>query len=401
MPIFKWGAIDLSGKIYQGIDFAISESELINLLQYRHLGLMHCRVLRQNFYNHKIKITEQLNFFHDLNALLSSGMPLPQALQILLNQNKNIALRCVIGYILYQVQEQGMNFGAALQQFENIFGSLVIVILKSGFNVGNLSQSLEHICSYLENKLQMQRELRRAILMPLLTLILFIAVSALVFVVVVPQFAVIFENAKIPLDYTTKVVLKIAFFLRSRLALIWLLVICLVGLFLRLFIKTKIGKWLWDLFLLAFPLIRTLIRYRNLFSFLQSSALLIDGGIPANEAFGLAAFSINNVVLRQKTIHMMQLVEQGVAISMAMSQAAPKFFAKDVIAIVAVGEASGSLGKMLSRTADVYQKRYRNRLKLILSLVQPTLIIALGLLVSLLIFAIYLPIFNMPSVIGN
>lgn len=401
MPIFKWGAIDLNGKIYQGTDFAVSELELINLLQYRHLGLMHCHVLRKNFYNQQISVAEQLNFFHDLNALILSGMPLPQALQILLNQTKNVALRCVIGYVLYQVQEQGRNFGLALAEFKNIFGNLVLVVLNSGFNVGNLSQSLDLICSYLENKLQMQRELRRAILMPLLTLVLFLAVAALIFVVVVPQFAVIFENAKIPLEYTTQLVFNIAIFVRSRQAVIWLLIMFLTSLILRLFIKTQIGKTIWDRLLLVLPLIGVLIKYQSLFSFLQSAALLIEGGVPATEAFGFSVCSINNLFLRKKTNNMTKLVEQGAAISTAMSQSDSSFFGKDLTAMVAVGEASGALGKMLSRTADVYQKRYRNRLKLILSLVQPTLIILLGLLVAVLIFAIYLPIFNMPSVINN
>lgn len=400
MPIFKWSAIDLNGNTFHGVDFSISKAELSHLLQYRHLGLMYCRQLRKDFYHHKIKILEQLNFFHNLNALLLSGMPLPQALQILLNQSKNIALRCVIGYVLYQVQEQGMNFGEALQEFSNVLGRLVVVVLKSGFNVGKLSESLGHICSYLENKLQMQRELRRAILMPILTLALFIAVTALVFLVVVPQFAIIFENAKIPLDSSTKIVLNLAVFFQSKQALISLLVVLLAGLSLNLFIKTRIGKQIWHKILLFLPLLATLIKYHDLFSFLQSTALLIDGGVPATEAFSVSVFSINNVVLRKQTQQMIKLVEHGISIQNAMRQAAPKFFAKDAIAMIAVGEESGCLGKMLGRTAEVYQQRYRSRLQLILSLVQPTLIICLGLLVALLIFAIYMPIFNMPAVIG-
>jgi type II secretory pathway component PulF len=400
MPIFKWNAIDLNGNTSQGVDFSISKTELTHLLQYRHLGLMHCRQLRKDFYNHKIKIWQQLNFFHNLNALLLSGMPLPQALQILLNQSKNIPLRCVIGYVLYQVQEQGVNFGEALQKFSNVLGPLVVVVLKSGFNVGKLPEALSHICSYLENKLQMQRELRRAILMPILTLALFVIVAALVFLVVVPQFAIIFENAKIPLDNTTQIVLNLAIFFQSRQALIWLLVVFLTGFIINLFTKTRVGKQIWHRILLFLPLIGTLIQYRNLFSFLQSAALLIDGGVPVTEAFGVSVFSINNVILRKQTMQMIKLVEHGTSIQIAMRQAAPKFFTKDAIAMIAVGEESGCLGKMLGRTAEVYQQRYRQRLQLILSLVQPTLVISLGLLVALLIFAIYMPIFNMPAVIG-
>lgn len=399
MPIFKWTAIDLSGNASQGVDFAVSKTELSNLLLHRHLGLMYCRQLRQDFSNSKIKILQQLNFFHNLNALLLSGMPLPQALQILLNQSKDVSLVCIIGYVLYQVQEQGMNFGEALQKFTNVLGSLVVVILRAGFNVGQLPGALSHVCNYLENKLQMQRELRRAILMPTLTMLLFIIVSGLIFLVVVPQFAIIFENANIPLDSATQFILKLTVFLHSKQALIGLIVCALIALVLNLLIKTSLGKKIWHVILLHLPLIGSLIRYRDLFSFLQSAALLIEGGVPATEAFGLSIFSINNVILRKQTSHMVRLVEHGTSIQNAMRQSAIHFFTKDAIAMIAVGEESGCLGKMLIRTAEVYQQRYRNRLQLILSLVQPTLVICLGLLVALLIFAIYMPIFNMPAII--
>jgi len=400
MPVFKWNAIDLGGRVYRGIDFANNQTELTSILQLRYLGLMYCSELRKDIFVNKIRILDQLNFFHDLFALLESGMLLPQALQLLLNQSKNESLRCIIGYLLYQIQNQGQNFGNILHHFKAIFGNLIVVVLQSGFNVSNLSQALKNVCHYLENKLQMQRELRRAILMPALTLVLFFLITALVFIVIIPQFATIFENAKIPLDMSTKMVLKLSLFFRSLKALVLLLTILLNGLILHLIGKTKIGKRFFHTILIHLPLINTLIIYQNLFSFLQSAAILIDGGVPVLEAFECAQFSINNVILQQQANHMTKLVERGTPITNAMQEIAPKFFLKKAIAMIAVGEESGCLGKMLARAAEVYQQLFRIRLQLILSLLQPTLVICLGLMVALLIFAIYIPIFNMPAIMG-
>lgn len=399
MPVFKWGAIDLAGNTHKGIDFAISQGDLEQLLQQRHLGLMFCQKLKTDFYRSKIKILDQLNFFHDLQALLQAGMPLPQVLQLYLNQTKNLELRLIVGYLLYQVQDQGANFGQALQSFRSVFGNLVVVVLQAGFNVGNLTQALSHVCRYLDQKLQMQRELKRAILMPVLTLVLFLAIALLVFIIIVPQFAHIFETANMSLDQSTKMVLALSNFFRSTQSFICLLTIWLLGLLSYLFTKTKVGKFSWHTILLYTPLVGKLIRYQNLFSFLQSSAILLEGGVPAIEAFECANGSISNVVLQRKSIKMTKLVEQGTAINLAMQQVAPGFFTSEVRAMVLVGEESGSLGAVLGRISDVYKQRFKALLQIILSLIQPVLIICLGLLVALLIFAIYVPIFNMPAMI--
>lgn len=398
MPIFKWSAISLNAQIFQGIDFAVSAAELTKVLQRRQLGLMRCAMQRKDFYRSQITIVDQLNFFHDLLALLNSGMPLPQVLQLLLNQTKDQSLRCVVGYLLYQVQDQGQNLGVALHQFQAVFGSLVVVVLQAGFNVGNLAQALRNVCTYLDHKLQMQRELRRAILMPMLTLVLFIVIAALVFTVVVPQFATIFNDAKMPLDYSTQVVIAISAFLRSRQALIGLLSVWLGSLIFYMLIKSKPGQKFWHRFLLYLPVLGTLIKYQNLFSFLQAAALLIEGGVPVVEAFECANLAISNVILQKQSLAMTKLVEQGTSVALAMQQAAPKLYPSEVVAVAAVGEESGSLGIVFSRSSEVYQQRFKARLHMLLALLQPILIIGLGLLVALLIFAIYIPIFNMPTI---
>jgi len=359
---------------------------------------MRCITQRKDFYRSKITILDQLNFFHDLLSLLNSGMPLPQVLQLFLNQTKNQSLRCIIGYLLYQVRDQGQNLGVLLHQFNSVFGSLVVVVLQAGFNVGNLAQALRNICTYLDHRLQMQRELRRAILMPMLTLILFIVIAAVVFVVIVPQFANIFSSSKLPLESSTRTVIMISEFLRSRQALIGFFATWLAGLIFYIAIKTSYGKKIWHKFLLYLPVVGLLIKYQNLFSFLQAAALLIEGGVPVVEAFEYANLAISNVVLQKQSIAMTKLVEQGTSIALAMQQAAPNIFTHEVITIAAIGEESGSLGIVFSRSAELYQQRFKTRLHLLLALLQPVLIISLGLLVALLIFAIYVPIFNLPAV---
>lgn len=398
MSVFKWQAIDLNGRVFKGTDFAVSKLELEQILQRRRLGLMRCQTKSDDLYSKKITLLNQLNFFHDLLALLNSGMPLPQVLQLFLNQTKNESLRCLIGYLLYQVQDCGENFGTALSKFKNVFGNLIVVLLQAGFSVGNLSQALENVCLYLDSKLQMQRELRRAILMPTLTLILFIFISTFVLLFIVPQFANVFYNANISLDHSTQLILNLSAFLSSKQALILASLIWVASWFLYLFTKTYFGKTALHHVLLQLPIIGNLIRYQNLFSFLQSAALLIEGGLPIVDAFTYANLAISNCVLQRKSIAMTKLVEQGTAINLAMQQVATGFFTSEVIAMTAVGEESGTLGPILTRIGLLYQQKFKTRLHMLLALLQPILIVGLGLLVALLIFAIYVPIFNMPAI---
>lgn len=399
MPIFNWSAIDLNGRLYKGIDFANTESELQAVLLRRSLGLMQSNKLRQKVFDYQIKTSIQLVFFSDLLALLEAGILLPQALQILVDQNPQRQLRCVIGYILYQVREQGVALGSVLQGLQSTFGSLVVVALHAGFAVNNLSQALQDVCGYLKNRQQMQQELRRAMMMPLLTLILFGLISAFVFGVVVPQFVTIFETVNAPVENSTRLVINLSNFFRSRSALIATLSVWLFCLFAYLGTRKGFGRQCWQSFLLHIPVFGRLVRYQNLFSFLQSAALLTKGGVQAVEAFEQATLSVENVILKKQCRAMTQLITQGTPISVAMQQAAPGLFFTDVITLAAIGEESGCLGAVLGRAAILYQKRFTSLLQIVLTLVQPALIILLGILVALLIFAIYIPIFNLPAII--
>lgn len=399
MPIFKWDGIDLSGAISSGIDFAVSQVELENLLQQRKIGLMRCRKCRRGTVAGGIKVhlADQVNFFSDLLVLLESGVLLPQALQLFVNQSKNQSLRCVANYLLYQVKNQGIGFDVALNNFKNIFGNLVITGVQVGFYAGNIDTALKNVCDYLRSKLQIKQDLRKAILLPSLTMVLFLVIAIFIFTVIVPQFAGIFESSNVPLEDSTKMVLAFSDFLRSRQALIVLVATWLAGLVVYLFTKTVLGQKLLHATILYMPLIGTLVYYRNLLNFLQAASLLIDGGVPVVDAFEQASLAINNIVLRRRCNNMIKMVEGGTSINEAMQQADSKFFPNDLITMVMVGEESGRLAFLLDRAAQTYLQKWRTLLQTVLSLVQPALIIMLGILVALLIFAIYIPIFNLPA----
>ena len=397
MLIFKWSGIDLTGRIHGGLDFASSSKALELILLQRKIGLIHCKKTRKKLTNYTINTGLQLSLFNDLRALLQAGVPLPQALQILVNQTTHPIMRCVLGYLLYQVREEGVPLGTVLSQVKPNFGSLVIVALQSGFMAGNFDSALHDVCVYLSHRQRSQRELRRSLLMPGLTFFLFIAVAVFIFGVVVPQFETLFDTISLPPDDTTRWILEASAFLRSQAALIvsgvlWLALVSIYAL-----TRFGPGQRLWHYFVLKLPVIGLLVLHQNRFRFLQSAALLISGGVETVIAYNQAHSGIHNVILARQCGQMIKLITQGTPVSIAMRDGAPLLFPPELISLIAIGEETGCLGAMLERGSEIYQQRFSHSLQIILLLIQPTLIVLLGALVALLIFAVYIPIFNLPT----
>ena len=401
MPVFKWIATDLAGKIYRGIDFSASPNELEQLLLQRHLGLMRYRVKRRSILSGaRVSLDLQINFFTDLLTLLQAGVLLPQALQILVHQVQSPVLRCITSYLLYQVQNQGLTLDQAMRPFQGIFGELVLATIKAGCLGSNLELAVQNIIAYLQARQAMWQQLRKALILPAVTMMIFLAVTGLVLVGVVPQFAVIFDQAQVPLDSATKWVLGASEFMRSYEALAWAGIVwgALAGIY--LISLSRFGRSSLDWLVLCVPLIGSLVYWHNLVTFLQAGSLLLDGGMPVVESFEQAQGVCANQILRKSVQKMTRLVRHGTGISTAMAKSNRRFFGSDLVTMVKVGEQGGRLSEMFQRAAQVYQQRFTNRLQLLLSLLQPAMIILLGLLVAGLIWAIYIPIFNLPSVMG-
>ncbi len=401
MPVFKWVATDLTGKIYQGIDFSVNPNELEQLLLQRSLGLMRYRSKRRSILNGaRVSLDQQINFFTDLLNLLQAGVLLPQSLQILVHQVQLPVLRCIVSYLLYQVKNQGLTLDQALQPFTNIFGGLALETIKAGCLGSNLELAVQNVIVYLQARQALRQQLRKALILPIATMIIFLIVTGIVLIGIVPQFAIIFDQAQVPLDAATQWVLGASLFICSFQALVWGGLIWSGLVFIYLMCQTRIGQYLADWLILRIPLLGSLSYWHNLVSFLQAASLLLDGGMPIVESFDQAQAVCVNRVLRLQVQQMTSLVRRGTDVSTAMSKTSSRFFGNDLVTMVKVGEEGGRLSEMFQRAAQVYQQRFVNRLQLILSLLQPAMIILLGILVAGLIWSIYIPIFNLPTVMN-
>ncbi len=231
--------------------------------------------------------------------------------------------------------------------------------------------------------------------MPVVTFLFFCAIVSGMFVFILPRFEHIFASMKVPIPPLTRTLLSISAFMRSGSMLILLAIGVFIIFSLWLFKRTTQGKNMLDAFWLKVPFAGGLLCSRFTAYFFHSVGMLLEGGMPLVPALSVVRQSIGNVVFAQHIAQVQKRVDAGESLSDALAESDEGLFSPEAIAMVLVGQESSSLPMVLKRVAAAQREQIRSRLTAATALVQPLLMVLLGLLVALLIFAIYTPIFNL------
>jgi len=397
MPYFKWQGVNLFGDFKHGKEFARSQGDLDRSLFDRNISMLSCAPARVWSFFPLISLSEKINFLRQLSILLDAGVRLHDALKILCDQVKNIKLKKIIFQLEVDVQE-GVSLANSIEKYPKIFDELIIKMIQVGQESGNLSYALGQLCDYLETTQQFRKKLKSAAILPLVTLGFFIVIAAAIFWFIVPKFVEMFKSFKQELPPLTKAVLKISTVFRSNLIILILFLFLLVFLILRRYFKCYRGKMVAHKICLSIPWFGDLIIDSSLVYFLQSVVLLIESGMRLLPALELSKKSIKNIPIKEHIEILEREVEAGSSLSQAMIDFSVNYFSQDLIAIVKVGEETGRLNVMLKKAAKIYQDKVDRSIIFFTTIFQPLLMIIVGLLITLLIFAIYVPIFNLSNV---
>ena len=398
MAYFKWRGVDLTGAIRSGKMFARSEKDLDVSLLEREVALLSCCSVRPRLVSRSIGFDAKVHFFRQLAVLLDAGVMLPEALHILASLITNEKLRDIVCCVVADVQE-GVPFSEALKNYPKLFDTLTIRMVQIGQEAGRLSYALQQLGDYLETTQTFKKKLKSAATVPLLTFAFFILIAVAIFVLVIPRFSDIFTSMKKDLPQITKVIIRVSELLRST-ALIFI-ALGFVGFFfaIRWFVKTERGSTTFDKIILKLPWAGHLVKNSSVVYFLQSVSMLLGSGVRLIKAMEVSKTTVKNSVLLQQISVLQNDVAAGTPLSVAMGRVPNSFFAQDIISLAKVGEESGQLGPMLKKGAAIYQGKVNRALKFFSTIFQPLLMIILGLLITLLIFAIYLPVFSLSNVV--
>lgn len=338
----------------------------------------------------KIPNEEFLLFNQELAALLRAGLPLLQALELMLERMENPTLREVLGEIRDQVKS-GAELSDAFASFDDLFPALYPSTLKAGERSGELEQVIRRFMRYLKLVGSARRRVVSALIYPVVLIGLSIAMLGVMAVYVVPSFSRFYADLNAELPLITRITLGVSFWLREHV--VWL-VLGLIAAFLGLqhWSGTPAGREAIDKLRLRIPIVGEIFRYFALSEFCRALGTLVSGGIPLVSALETAVQSVGNRYIGNRLGPMIDEVREGYAFNEALERT--EVFPFLAINMVKVGEATGSLDEMLTSVSDYFDESVETRVQRLLTLVEPVMLIVMGALIALLLVSIYLPMFG-------
>ncbi|MGB9848059.1 MAG: type II secretion system F family protein [Minisyncoccia bacterium] len=402
MAKFRYTGRNELGEIQSGVVEAGNRDLAVRVLQDNKIYVLSIESLeKKGFFEdllrsfRKVKIKNLMIFTRQLSTLLSAKVQLIDALKTLYNQINDPILKDAIFDVFTDV-EGGLYLSQALSKHPKVFSDFYINMIKSAELSGRLEETLNYLADYLEKENKLSSKFRNALIYPIFILVVFLAVLILVVTVVIPQLKGVFVEANVKLPFLTRFLLNIGdFILNWGVGLILFFGVA-IFLFIR-YLRTEEGKRFWQQTTLSIPILGGIIKKVALSRFASSCSALIKGGLPIANSLEISGKITTNIVYEKILMNTAEAVRTGSTISQYLAQY-PDYFPPMVIQMISVGEASGRVEDLLTRVADFYSNEVDQTVGNIAEIIQPILIIALGIFMGLFIAAVLLPIYNLAQV---
>jgi len=393
MPYFRWQGIDLQGTMRTGRSCAASVADLDAQLLNQDIALLKSTQATMRFLDRSVSMDVKIQFFKSLATLIEAGVMVPEALELVAHQVRHVGFHEQLYRIKHEV-ETGIMLSDAMAKHRHIFNPLMIEMVRVGYETGNLVGSLHRLVSYLETMQEFRKKIRMALMMPLITFTFFAIIATVLIMFVVPQFESLFASLKQPLPMSTYCILQTNAFMRAYGLYVLGAIGACSALLIWLYHQNIRMRYWYDCIMLKVPFFGPLLLTRMCAQVCQALALLLDGGVTVVEALSITTSLVDNSALREVMICVKRDVEAGMQVSDALTLHANIYLGSDAIALVRVGETSATLGAMFGAAARRYQASIAYTLQWLLNLLQPLVVILLGILITGLILAIYLPIMS-------
>lgn len=344
----------------------------------------------------KIVLKELPGFTRQLAAMLNSGMPVVHCLNTLEDQTVNKSFRSVIAGLRQQI-EGGMMLSEALSAYPDIFDELFVSMFRAGETGGMLAETSGRIAAYLEASGKLRRKVKSAMMYPaiVMTVAILLAVSMIIWIV--PVFASIFADFGAKLPAPTQFLVDVSDAIRGHFLVVAVAVGAAIFVFMK-WKKTKNGAYQWDRMTLKFPIIGDLVRKVALARFASTFAQLMKSGVPILKALDIVAFATGNKVLGKIILDARATVERGEPLSTALDKS--KEYPRMLINMLSAGEKTGKVDEMLQRIAEFYDDEVQAMLSGLTSLIEPLLMVFLGVVIGGIVVCMFLPIFKMHEIIN-
>ena len=343
------------------------------------------------FQSKKIKLKDISLFCKQMSVMLNSGIPLNNAVDILEQQTDAKNLKASLKVISKSLKE-GSQLSKAMLDQEGMFPDLLIRMVQAGEKTGKLDEVLEKMSEHYTKELKTSRQIQGAMIYPAVLAFLAVAAVLALLYVVIPSFSGIFEQSGMAMPLPTRIVLAASNFVRSSWYILFGVTGILVFLFLR-YRSTEAGRYQLDRLKLNLPVIKGPMQKIVTARFASTLAILTSAGIPLVEAIESAAATTNNAVVIEKMKIANEGLQKGERLTGMIT--ATGLFPPMMLSMVKIGEESGSLESMLVKTSDYYEEELETAIKQLLSLLEPAMIIVMGVIIGGIVASVMLPMFEL------
>lgn len=396
MATFQYQARTKTGELRSGVMETSSHEAAVDLLHQQNLIVVSVKeVVGGSFlgkqFGSRVSNKDVVMLSRQLSTLFEAQIPIVEALKTLAAEADRPALRGALGIILDDVSG-GLSLSQALSKHPNIFSSFYISLVKSGEESGKLQEVFTYLADYLERSYYLFTKARNAMIYPAFILAAFVGVIIVMLVVVIPRLTAIFEETGQEVPLYTQIVIIISDFLRN-----WgiLLIFAIAGGSTALWrwSRTETGREYFHRLQLHIPIIGVLYRKLYMARFADNLHTLIAGGIPILRSLSISGDVVGNVVYKKAIYDAMESVKGGNSISSAFERSAE--IPPLVTQMIRIGEASGRLDYILGSIARFYQREVDSAFENLVALIEPALIIFLGLGVGVLVASVLVPLYNL------
>ncbi|AKJ94269.1 MULTISPECIES: type II secretion system F family protein [Thioalkalivibrio] len=335
-------------------------------------------------------------FLRQMTTMLESGVPLVQAFEIVGRGNEKPAMRDLVLKLKADV-EGGETFAQALSKHPRHFDDLVTNLVEAGEQAGTLETLLDKVATYKEKTEALKGKIKKALFYPAAVVVVAIVVTAILLIYVVPQFEALFTGFGADLPVFTRMVVDLSEFTQSWWWAILGVMVAIGFVFVQARRRLPRFARFLDIMVLKAPAFGPILRKAAIARFARTLSTMFSAGVPLVDALTSVSGATGNAVYREATLRMRDETEAGGQLQWSMRNTA--VFPNMVVQMVAIGEESGSLDSMLSKVADFYEEEVDNAVDSLSSLLEPLIMVVLGVLVGGLVIAMYLPIFQMGQVI--
>ncbi len=405
MPVYKWQGVSPKGDTLKGEMEATSREAVIIRLRTQRIQPIPAQIkekgkgldyeIKLPTFGAQVKGRDVVIFTRQFATMINAGLPIMQCLQILASQSDNKFFRKVIGDLKDDV-ESGATLADSTKKHPKVFSELYTSLVQAGEIGGILDTILGRLAAYLEKAAQLKSKIKGAMIYPSCIVAAAVLVTAVLLIWVIPVFADVFTSFGAELPGPTQFVINLSNFV---IANVWYLAATpiIAALAVRAMYRTDKGRFTIDALLLRLPVFGDLLRKTAVARFTRTLSTLVSSGVPILDALQITARTAGNKVIEKALVEARTSIASGRTIAEPLTES--KVFPPMVCQMIAVGETTGALDSMLQKIADFYDDEVDNTVANLMSLLEPMVILFLGVVIGGLVVSMYLPIFKLGSVI--